>query len=72
MVDVFVFCCIGPLHNYASYYSRRARNPYTCPRDTRIEEWEEPTLPHGTTSFRKIRIMIHSLQVIGKDIFSLY
>lgn len=52
--------------NYASFYSRRAKDITKCPK-SHHDELEESTLPYGTTHFSKIRIAPHSMRIIEDD-----
>lgn len=52
--------------NYSLYFDRRARNKDECPTDDR-DTWVDPSLASGFTYFSKVRIDVHSLQVIAND-----
>lgn len=52
--------------NYSLYFDRRSRNKDECPTDER-NQWADPSIASGLTYFSKVRIDIHSLQVIIND-----
>lgn len=52
--------------NYALYYDRRSRNKNECPV-SEYDQWVDPSLASGLTYFSKVRIDLHSLQVIIDD-----
>lgn len=51
--------------NYSIYYERRSFNKDQCPGDN--QQWIDQSIPSGHTYFTKIRIDLHSLQVIIDD-----
>lgn len=52
--------------NYSLYFDRRSRNKDECSTDER-NQWADPSLASGLTYFSKVRIDVHSLQVIIDD-----
>lgn len=52
--------------NYSLYFDRRSRNKDECSTDER-HSWADPSLASGFTYFSKVRIDLHTLQVIIDD-----
>lgn len=52
--------------NYSSYYERRSRNKDECSHKE-YDQYIDSSLPSGLTYFSKVRIDVHSLQVIIDD-----
>lgn len=52
--------------NYSQYFDRRSRNKDECLMST-SDQWVDPSLASGLTYFSKVRIDLHSLQVIIDD-----
>jgi len=53
--------------NYALYYDKRSKDSSQCPVTTRSGEWDDDTIPSGTTRFSKVKLNLHNLQVIEDD-----
>lgn len=58
--------CKSKDENYSTYYERRSRDKDECLL-TESDQWTDPSIPSGQTTFSKIRIDLHSLQVIIDD-----
>lgn len=52
--------------NYSLYFDRRSRNKHECSIHE-YDQWMDPSLASGLTYFSKVRIDLHSLQVIIDD-----
>ncbi|XP_055309435.1 A disintegrin and metalloproteinase with thrombospondin motifs 9-like isoform X3 [Sitodiplosis mosellana] len=52
--------------NYSLYFDRRSRNKDEC-SVSESQQWMDPSLASGLTYFSKVRIDLHSLQVIIDD-----
>lgn len=52
--------------NYSLYFDRRSRNKDDCPVNEH-DQWVDPSLASGLTYYSKVRIDLHSLQVIIDD-----
>lgn len=52
--------------NYSRYFDSRSRNKDEC-SVSKYDQWVDPSLASGLTYFSKIRIDLHSLQVIIDD-----
>lgn len=52
--------------NYSLYFDRRSRNKDECSMHD-YDHWVDPSLASGWTYFSKVRIDLHSLQVIIDD-----
>ncbi|XP_011497434.1 PREDICTED: A disintegrin and metalloproteinase with thrombospondin motifs 9-like [Ceratosolen solmsi marchali] len=61
----------GERENYAEIYDKRLRNPHTCPFDGRrndsCECMTESVTISGRTLFKKVRINVNTLSIIGDD-----
>lgn len=57
---------LGYNENYSAYYERRSRDKDQCMHDEH-DQWEDPSIPSGQTVFTKVRIDLHSLQVVIDD-----
>lgn len=56
----------GYNENYSAYYERRSRDKDQCLYNEN-DQWEDQSIPSGQTLFTKVRIDLHSLQVITDD-----
>lgn len=56
----------GVNENYSYYYERRSRDKDQCMRNEH-DQLEDPSIPSGQTVFTKVRIDLHSLQVVIDD-----
>lgn len=56
----------GYNENYSAYYERRSRDKDQCMHNEN-DQWDDPSIPSGQTIFTKVRINLHSLQVIIDD-----
>lgn len=52
--------------NFAIYYDKRSLDRYRCPR-TEGETYKDNSLPSGVTHFKKVRLDLHKLAIIGDD-----
>lgn len=52
--------------NYSSYYGKRSRDKDQCMYYD-SDQYEDPSIPSGQTFFSKVRIDLHTLQVIVDD-----
>lgn len=52
--------------NYSSYYERRSRRINECVQ-SEADQMIDPSLPSGITYFSKVRLNLHTLQVIIDD-----
>lgn len=52
--------------NYSLYFDRRSRNKEEC-STKESDHWVDPTIASGLTYFSKVRIDLHTLQVIIDD-----
>lgn len=59
-------CSIGHRENFALHYEKRAKDSNHCPR-SRDEEYQDYSIPSGITYFNKIRIDLHTLQIVEND-----
>lgn len=52
--------------NYSSYYEKRSKDKNQCLLDD-YGQWEDDEIPSGRTYFSKVRINLHTLQIIEDD-----
>lgn len=52
--------------NYSAYYERRSRDKDQCMYNEH-DQWEDSSIPSGQTTFSKVRVDLHSLQVVIDD-----
>lgn len=57
---------IDERENYSLYYDRRSRNQEQC-TSNESDQYVDSSIPSGMTYFSKVRIDLHSLQVITED-----
>ncbi|XP_065076694.1 A disintegrin and metalloproteinase with thrombospondin motifs 1 isoform X3 [Ochlerotatus camptorhynchus] len=55
----------GLLENYAIYINKRAANAGVCAPSK--ADWVDESISYGATHYRKIRLNIHTLQVLADD-----
>lgn len=57
---------IDERENFSLYFDKRSRNKGECPADEH-NQWADLSIASGLTYFSKVRIDVHSLQVIIDD-----
>ncbi|XP_058450296.1 A disintegrin and metalloproteinase with thrombospondin motifs 9 isoform X2 [Malaya genurostris] len=55
----------GPIENYAIYINKRASNAGICSPSS--SDWADESISYGATHYRKIRLNVHTLQVLTDD-----
>ncbi|XP_055713479.1 A disintegrin and metalloproteinase with thrombospondin motifs 20 isoform X2 [Phlebotomus papatasi] len=56
----------GSTENYSMYYDKRSKDRSQCP-DSPHHMFHDETIPSGTTWYSKVRLNLHTLQVINDD-----
>lgn len=56
----------GPDENYALHFDKRSNDETKCPSG-HYDDFIDQTIPYGTTRFSKVKLNIHTLQVIEDD-----
>lgn len=56
----------GSTENYSMYFDKRSKDRSQCP-DSPHHMFHDETIPSGTTRYSKVRLNLHTLQVINDD-----
>uniref|UniRef100_A0A6B2E840 Putativedisintegrin and metalloproteinase with thrombospondin motifs 9 n=1 Tax=Phlebotomus kandelakii TaxID=1109342 RepID=A0A6B2E840_9DIPT len=56
----------GSTENYSMYYDKRSKDRSHCP-DSHDQMFTDETIPSGVTRYSKVRLNVHTLQVINDD-----
>ncbi|XP_059608561.1 A disintegrin and metalloproteinase with thrombospondin motifs 20 isoform X2 [Phlebotomus argentipes] len=57
---------VGSTENYSMYYDKRSNDRSQCP-DSQHHMFTDQTIPSGVTRYSKVRLNLHTLQVINDD-----
>ncbi|XP_055684696.1 A disintegrin and metalloproteinase with thrombospondin motifs 20 isoform X2 [Lutzomyia longipalpis] len=57
---------MGSTENYSMYYEKRSKDRSQCP-DSIHHMFTDETIPSGVTRYSKVRLNLHTLQVINDD-----